>query len=68
MERRNFLRNVVLGVAASLLPRILQPSAFEVEHETKVQVSEAFIGIIPWVMEHGNVVYYSTDQSWHFVD
>ena len=34
MRRRNFLRDVALAIAASLLPKILQPSIPEVIEET----------------------------------
>lgn len=33
MKRRNFLRNIVLGIAASLLPKVLQPINGELEDE-----------------------------------
>lgn len=38
MKRRNFLRNVILGIAASLLPKILQPLVPEVTEEEMVRI------------------------------
>lgn len=32
-QRRNFLRNITMAIAASLLPKILQPCVPEVEEE-----------------------------------
>lgn len=35
MKRKNFLRDCTLAIAACLLPKILQPSFFEVEEGGK---------------------------------
>lgn len=35
--RRNFLRDVVLGIAATLVPKILQPVSYELQGE-KLQI------------------------------
>lgn len=64
MKRRNFLRNVVLGIAASLLPKILQPSDFELEPDMEVVYGEGFI---PMVGRHGAIVAYYPLDSFEFL-
>jgi hypothetical protein len=36
--RRNFLRNITMAIAASLVPRILQPAVPEVEEDERVPI------------------------------
>lgn len=39
MNRKNFLRNIALGIAMSLLPKVLQPIMSQIEEEIiEVQV------------------------------
>jgi len=57
MKRRNFLRDMALGIAATLLPRILQPVSSEIVEEI-TEAHSGFDGIIPTIMRGGTVVNY----------
>lgn len=38
--RRNFLRDIALGIAATLVPKVLRPASFEIDSEATEIVSE----------------------------
>ena len=59
-KRRDFLRNIALGIAATLLPRILQPVSSEIVEET-IEAHSGFDGLIPTIMRGGNVVNYPNE-------
>lgn len=54
MKRREFIRNVFMAFAVTLLPEILRPSEGVVE-------SGGFIGMIPTIKRSG-VTYYVPDE------
>lgn len=62
MNRRNFLRDTLLIMAASLLPKILQPSLPQVQEEEMVDIQVNYVtymaGIDPYSFERveGNKV------------
>lgn len=55
MKRRNFLRNIVLGMAATLLPEILRPSTAEITTEKLIHTG----GLISYMETNGNYAFYN---------
>lgn len=56
MKRRNFLKDCLMGLAISLVPKILQPSLPELLEDelvaVDVQFQYSFPGIIPEIKKH----------------
>ena len=74
MKRRNFLRNVVLGIAASLVPKILQPMdtdcLFDVKRMNKMVDEHVFEhdGKIYWSsLEKGKAMHLFSGDKWLFI-
>lgn len=63
MNRREIIRNSLMAIAASLVPRILQPAMPEVEGE-----QESFKGILWYVQNKGNVIHYPSHPDFYVED
>ena len=59
MKRRNFLRNIVLGIAASLVPKILQPMDIEGVKELNEQPPE-------WAYKHKGSFSFTNNRVYYF--
>lgn len=57
MNRKDFIRNTIMGLAASMLPRILQPTIPEVLEEKYV-----FDGIIPTIESRKPYILYHNEE------
>jgi hypothetical protein len=62
MKRRNFLNNVVLGIAASLLPKILQPLEPEVVEEMVKVPYHTWV--VSQIHPNGDITYKQGELRW----
>ncbi len=54
MNRRELFKNALIGIAITILPEILRPvPAMPVD-----EIEAGFIGIIPMIKKHANVIQY----------
>lgn len=68
MKRRNFLRDIALSIAATLVPRILQPVMPEVKEEAPIVKQEGFPGLIPAIMGQGVVYTYDSTKGFQLTE
>jgi len=61
MKRKDFLKNALMGIAVSLLPKILQPVEYELECGpiTKLPIRERNL----WIINDGRVGYLAFDEN-----
>jgi hypothetical protein len=61
MDRKSFIKNSIMALAISLLPKVLRPSSGEVVNDTGEM--EKFEGIIPYIKNGGGQIIYHPQMN-----